>query len=199
MKEVSQMKVLSPALMAAISITLCVVGARAQEQSAAAVKPDRTVGAAEVYYLKDKNRSRAQVIIYLSGDPNDTSGTRDAMRMDVIFELEGLTVVKPGSVFIALSSYSPAGPKYQKERDLTIHTRDMKGFTTTTFRTRMLSSSRRASGGAVEVFVSSAIPYSRFLEILSALDTTVLIGENQFELTKEDVQALKDLNRTIEK
>jgi hypothetical protein len=193
------MKLLSPALMAAVSITLCVVGAGAQEQSAAAVKPDRTVGAAEVYYLKDKNRSRAQVIIYLSGDPNDTSGTRDTMRMDVIFELEGPKVVRPGNVFIALSSYSSAGPKYQKERDLTIHTTDMKGFTTTTFRTRMLSSSRRASGGVLEVFVSSPIPYTRFLEMLSALDTTVFVGETQFKLTKEDVQALKDLNRTIEK
>ena len=193
------MKVISPALIAAMSIAFCVVRAGAQERSTTVVEPDRTVGAAEVYYLKDKNKTRAQVILHPLGDPNDRSGEREALRMDVIFESEGLKVVRPKYVFIAFSSYSPKGPKYQKDRDLTIYTRDLKGFTTTTARTRMLSSSSRPSGGAVEMFVSYPIPYSRFLEILAALDTTIIIGETQFKLTKEDVKALNDLNRTIEK
>jgi hypothetical protein len=198
MKGASQMNLTSSALIVAILIALCVVGGGAQEQSATDVKPDRTVGAAEVYYLKDKNKSRAQVILHPLGDPNDRSGERDALRIDVIFETEGLKVVKPRYVFFAFSSYSPKGPKYQKDRDLTIYTRDIKGFTSTTARTRMLSSSSRPSGGAVEIFVSSAIPYSRFLEILAALDTTISVGETQFKLTKEDVKALNDLNQTIE-
>jgi hypothetical protein len=131
---------------------------------ATTVKPNRIEGAAEAYYLKDKNRSRAQVIIYLSGGPNDTRGKGDTLRMDVIFESEGLKVVRPKYVFIAFSSSSPAGPRYQKDRDLTIYTRDIKGFSSATFRTRMLSSSRRPSGEAAEVFVSSAIPHSKFLD-----------------------------------
>jgi hypothetical protein len=193
------MKIISLTFIAAMFVALCGVRAGAQEQSATVVKPDRTEGAAEVYYLKDKNKSRAQVIIYLSGGPHDTGGKRDTLRMDVIFESEGLKVVRPKYVFIAISSFSAAGPRYQKDRDLTIYTRDIKGFSSATFRTRMLSSSRQPSGEAAEVFVSSAIPYSKFLEFLAALDITVIIGETQFKLTRDDVRALNDLNRTIEK
>ena len=193
------MKTMSSALIAAVLIVLGAFSASAQEQSAAVAKPDRTVGAAEVYYLKDKNKARAQIILHPLGDPTDTSGKREILRMDVIFESEGLKVTRPRYFFVAFSSFSPTGPKYQKRRDLTIYTRDLKGFTTTTVHTRLLSSSRPPSGGVVEVLVSSPIPYSRFLEILSALDITVVLGETQFQLKKEEAKALIDLNQTIEK
>jgi hypothetical protein len=40
--------------------------------------PDKKIGAAEVYYFKDKNKSRAQVRIYLQGRPEDTTAKKYA-------------------------------------------------------------------------------------------------------------------------
>jgi len=182
-------------LIALMFIALCVPNA--VSQSATAVEPDRTVGSAEVYYLKDKNKSRAQVTLHPLSDHNARTAEHDALRMDLIFESKGLKVITPQYFFIAFSSQSRKGPRYRNAA-LTIFTRDIKGFTRTIYGTRMLSSSNKPAGGSVEVFVSSAIPYSRFREILSALDTSITVGGTVFKLKKEDVNAITDLSRTIE-
>jgi hypothetical protein len=91
------------------------------------------------------------------------------------------------------------GPKYQKDRDLTIYTEGLEGLWSGTFRTRMLSSSVSPSGGSSEVLVSSAIDYNRFLKIIAAHKVSFDLGKTQFVLSKEDMKALNDLNQTIEK
>lgn len=176
----------------------CVV---AQERQSASPQPDRTVGAAEVYYFKERNKSRAQVRIYLVGKPDDIGSSRESLSMDVIFEVDGGKVISPRYVTIALSSYSPDKPKYQKDHDLHIYTEGLKESSGIQFNTRLLSTKQLPSGGTLDIFLTPAIEYSKFLRMATAHLAIITFGEKKARvvLKKEDIKALDDLNRTIEK
>jgi hypothetical protein len=185
-------------LCAAMTVIICAASVSTQDQPSGSV-PDRIVGAAEVYHLKEKNKTRAQVRIYPFGKPAQKGAPRDGLSMDVIFESDGPKVARPRYVYLAFSSDSATGPKYQKERDLTIYTEVIGGgFWSGTLRTRMLSSSTSPSGSSVEVLLAS-IDYERFLRIAEAHMVSINLGKTHFILNKEDIKALNDLNQAIEK
>jgi hypothetical protein len=190
------MKVISLAFVAATTLA-CAVCTVAQGQSLSSSKPDRTVGAAEVYYFKEKNKTRAQVRIYAVGKPDGKNDKQDILSMDVIFESDGSKVGTPKNVYLAFLSHSPTGPKYRKDDELHVSTEGLEGFARTTYRTSILSSSRTPSGVSVEVILSP-IDYKTFLRIISAHLVWVDLGETRFVLKKEDMKALNDLNKTIE-
>ena len=161
--------------------------------------PDRTVGAAEVYYFKDKNKTRAQVRIYLQGKPEDIGAKKDALSMDVIFEVTGQKVTKPQQASIAFSVYSADKSKYSKDHDLHIYTEGMEGKNGAQWRTRLLSTRPLPSGGSLEIFLSPPLEYDRIFRMANAIITVITLGESRFALKENAFQALKDLNQTIEK
>ncbi len=185
----------------ALSIGLCNTCTLAQEKQPVALQPDRTVGTAEVYYFKERNKSRAQVRIYLVGRPEDIGSSRETLSMDVIFEVDGMKVVQPKYITIALSAYSPDKPKYQKDHNLHIYTEGLKENSGIEFKTRLLSSKQVPSGGTLDIFLTPAIEYNKFLRMASAHFAIITFGEKKARvvLKKEDIKALDDLNRTIEK
>lgn len=192
------MKVVSLALIAATAL-VCVVCTVAQEQPRSLSKPDRTVGAAEVYYFKEKNKTRAQVRIYAIGQPGITNDMQDSLTMDVIFECDGAKVLRPKTVVVAFSSHSATGPKFQKEHNLRIYWEGLAGMEWAAFGTRILSSNRAPGIGTNEVLLSGAIEYQRFLRLTLAHQAKVDLGDTHFVLTREHIKALNDLTKTIEK
>jgi hypothetical protein len=197
-------------LPAAITILVLVAMVIAQQSSSVPVKPDKMVGAAEVYHFKDKNKSRAQVRRYLLGQPEDIGTDKETLSMDVVFELDGQKLTQPKFVYVALSSYYPSKSKYQNDHDLRIYTDGLDGINVTTWHTRVLSSVKLASGGIQEIYLAT-IEYRKFLTIANARLVVVGLGGpnptigiiptggSGFKLTKEDMQALKDLLGAIEK
>lgn len=162
--------------------------------------PDRTVGAAEVFYLKGKNKTRSQVRIYLLGTREDAKANKDTISMDVIFEVEGQKVTKPKQATVAITIHSAGKSKYTKDHDLYIYTDGIDGMTTRGWRTRLITSQSLPSGGTIEIFLSPPIDYARILSLLHARVATVSLGEDSsFPLKQADLQALKNLDQTIEK
>jgi len=161
--------------------------------------PDKKVGAAEVYYFKDKNKSRAQVRIYLQGRPEDTTAKKDAISMDVIFEVPGLKLTKPKYATLAFSVYSAEKSKYSKNHNMHIYTDGMEGMNGAEWRTRLLTTEQLSTGGTLEIFLSPPLEYERIERMANAGEVIVTIGDSRFALKKQDLQAIKDLNQTIEK
>ena len=182
-----------------IAIMLWIVCATAQEQPSAPLRPNRTVGSAELYYFKEKNKARAQIRIYLIGKADDVGSSREALSMDVIFEVDGMKVTQPRYVTIALSSHAPAKSKYHNDHDLHIHTQGLNESSGMEWNTRVLSSSNLPSGGSTEIFLTPAIEYSKFIRMASAHVVAITFGKTHVILKKEDIKALNDLNQTIEK
>jgi hypothetical protein len=160
--------------------------------------PDRTVGAAEVYYFKDRNKTRSQVRIYLLGSAEDTRANKDTVSMDVIFEVEGQKVTKPRVAKIALIVRSVAKSKYTKNHNLHIYTDGIEGMNGSEWRTQLITSAPLAGGGLEEVFLSPPLEYRRIVTMANAREVIVSLGESEFRLKKSDLHALRDLNQTIE-
>lgn len=179
-------------------VLLCVASVtRAQSSDPA---PDRTVGAAEVFYLKDKNKTRSQVRIYLLGSPADAKANKDTVSMDVIFEVDGQKVTKPKQATVALTIHSSGKSKYAKAPDLHIHTDGIEGWLTRGWKTRLIASQTLPSGGTIEIFLSPPIDYEKILSLLHAREATIFVGEEStFTLKRADLEALKNLDQTIEK
>lgn len=174
------------------------MGNRAQAQGSDR-SADRMVGAAEVYYLRDKNKTRSQVRIYLQGTPDDTKAQKDTVSMDVICEVDGQKVTKPRYASIAITVYSAHKSKYSKDHNLHIFTQGLEGGNGAEWRTRLVSTQLLPAGGSLEIFLSPALEYARILRMANATAAVVTFGESSFPLKQKDLQALKDLNQAIEK
>ena len=160
--------------------------------------PDRMVGAAEVYYLKNKNKTRSLVRIYLEGTDDDRKMLKDSISMDVIFEVDGLKVTKPQTVNLVFTVYANTKSKFTKDHNLQLYTDALGGMGVAEWRTRRVSTRPLPSGGTVEVFLSPPLEFKRIEILAKAREAIVTLGESTFRLKKSDFQAIKDLNETIE-
>lgn len=160
--------------------------------------PDKMVGAAEVYYLKDKNKTRSLVRIYLEGTDSDRKALKDTISMDVIFEVNGLKVTKPSTATLVFTVYTNKKSKFTKQHNVHIYTDGLEGMNGTEWRTRLVSTHPLPSGGTVEIFLSPPLEFKRIVTLANAREAIVWLGESNFHLKQSDFQALKDLNRTIE-
>ena len=164
-----------------------------------AQNPVKTVGAAEVYYFKEKNKTRAQVRIYLVGKAEDIGTKKDTLSVDFIIEVDGQKLTRPKFANLAFTAYSAEKSKYQSNHDMMIYTDAAGERSSKNFGTQLLKSMQHPAGGIMEVYLSPPIEYERILKILNAMVSGITLGNTRAALKKEDVQALKDLNSTIEK
>jgi len=173
------------------------VGSFAQE-TRSNFSPDGMVGAAEVYYMKNKNKTRSLVRIYLEGTDNDRKALKDTITMDVIFEVDGLKVTKPQTASLVFTKYANKKSKFTKDHNVHIYTDGLEGMDGAEWRTRLVSTQSLPSGGIVEIFLSPPLKFERVVTLANAREAIVTLGESTFRLKKSDFQALKDLNETIE-
>ncbi|MEP7339529.1 MAG: hypothetical protein ABI977_17460 [Acidobacteriota bacterium] len=186
--------ILAVVILAVFVLMDCAAQAQDSEPS-----PDRRVGAAEVYYFKERDKTRSQVRIYLQGRPEEIGTNKDTLSIDVIFEVNGQKVTKPQFVNIAFRVYSANKSKFSNDHEMHLYTEGMEGINGSTWRTKLLSRGQLPSGGTLEVFLSPPIEYERLLRMANAAASAVTLGQAKFALKKEDFQSLKDLTKTIEK
>jgi hypothetical protein len=181
----------------AILLTGAIVETRAQDSQSGSPL-DRKVGAAEVYYLKDKNKMRAQVRIYLSGQAQDILAGKDVLTLDVVFEVTGTKLTQPKNVYFAFTSYFAEKPRFHKDNNLQLYSDGVGGLDITSWRTQILSSKSNPSGGGEEIYYA-AIQYDKFVRVVNAREAVVSLGESRFSLKKDQLEMFQDLNATIEK
>jgi hypothetical protein len=118
--------------------------------------------------------------------------------MEVIFEVEGRKVIKPNIAKIAFIVHSVAKSIYTKDHNLHIFTEGIEGMAGSEWRTQLITRQPLTSGGLEEIFLSPPLEYNRIVTMANARQVIVSLGEASFELKKNQLQALKDLNQTIE-
>ena len=158
----------------------------------------KTIGTAEIYYYKEKDKTRVQVRIYLEGKQEDIGTQKNTLSMDVIFETNGQKVIKPQKVSIAFSAYSPRESKLTNDHDLHLYIEGMEGKNGSTWGTKLLSTRQLPSGGKLEIFLSSPIEFDRIAKMANAMVARVALGRDTYAMKKEGLQALKDFTKTIE-
>jgi hypothetical protein len=161
--------------------------------------PTKRLGPQTCILSKIKNKSRAQVRIYMQGRPEDTTAKKDTISMNVIFEAPGLKLTKPKYATFAFSVYSAEKSKYSKNHNMQIYIRGIEGVNRAEWRTRLLMTKPLSTGGTLEIFLSLPLKYERIERMANAGEVMVTIGDSRFALKNQDLQALRDLNQTIEK
>src|SRR5262249_32666238 len=107
----------------------------------------------------------------------------------------GSKVTRPQTVNFTLHSYTlGADYRYKNDNQVTILADDIAAISVTTRPWYMNIDPR---GGVAEYYIFS-VPYEKLLEVVKANKVGLIIGKTKFDLRSDHIEALKDLNRTIE-
>ncbi len=149
-------------------------------------KPTKIIGKANIYEFKTGtlaesvflNRNGKQIISAAYWLPADQTGE------------------KPKSVQMAFQSFSDNGLKYKNNPKLVITLND-KGATRK--KTRIVMASCNEKNECHEVLAMPLFPFTDFEAMLKAKKVKIQFGDTVFELTPEEKDGLRDLQRTLEK
>jgi len=156
--------------------------------------PTKTVGKAEVYYDDTRKRTKAKVDFYVIGRPEDIL-TTDVLSLAIEIEGPGRRPVKAESIIFSLYSYSHGKSyKYKSDSKLTIFL-DNALLLSDDFQPFFMAIDPR--GGVTEHYLSARIPYDKLLQILKAKKIVMKFGSTTFEVQGENLEALRDLNKSI--
>ncbi|MDT5062238.1 MAG: hypothetical protein QOH63_2697 [Acidobacteriota bacterium] len=159
----------------------------------APAKPVRKVGKAEVYYFPKQNETEGKVYFEVIGKFQDMYEGKDVLQMEVDYKVTGNKATKPESVIIIVSSYSSNGLKYKDNHRISIYVDDVK------FRSGDTREWFSAPGKiSSETYVTPRLSYDDFLKLIGAKKVEMEFGQTRFTLSQENLEALRDLNRTIE-
>jgi hypothetical protein len=158
-------------------------------------KPVRIVGKAEVYHFSKINQTRATVHFYVVGKFHDMYEKKDVLEMEAAYEVVGDKAIKPESVYFILSSSSSNGLKYKDDHKLTIY---LDGAEFRSAETREWFSHNDPGRISSETYVAPRLRYADFLRLLDAKKVEMKFGQTRFTLSRDHVEALRDLSRTVE-
>jgi hypothetical protein len=152
------------------------------------------VGKAEVFYFKNSNQTKVDVNFTLLGSARN-SPQEDAFGAGASFVVSGSKVTRPQTINFTLYSYTHGTDyKYKNDSQVTIFVNDkVRG--SCTARPWFMNIDPR--GGITEYYVFS-IPYDELLEITKGNRVGLKLGNTNFDLTADHIEALRDLSRAIE-
>jgi hypothetical protein len=156
--------------------------------------PAKSFGKTEVYYDATRKRTKAKVDFYVIGRPEDALKT-DVLSLTIEMEGPGRRPVKAESIIFSLYSYSHGKSyKYKSDPKLTIFLDDTL-LLSDEFQPFFMAIDPR--GGVTEHYLSARIPYDKLLQILKAKKIVMKFGSTTFEIQGENLEALRDLNKSI--
>ena len=157
-------------------------------------RPVRLVGKAEVFYFKNSDTSKVNVGVTLLGS-YETMVREDFFSLGASFSVHGPKVTRPEVVRLTLYSYTHGSDyRYKNDNQVTIFV-DNKALVSGPAREWFLTIDPR--GGVTEYYTVS-MSYENFLRIVKANVVALRMGKTQFDLKREHMDALTDLNRAIE-
>ena len=161
-----------------------------------APKPDRTIGHAEIFSLKNPDRIRGQVRLFVVGTPDDQAKQKDVLIFEVALENPGARIRRPQYIQFYFHSFSSNGLKYKDRHKLGIDIIYLDGSHSLGGDTRLVSSGTE-NGMTVETLVGPRFLYDDFVRMTSAQRVNVGLGQTVFTLSRRDLDALKDLTKTV--
>lgn len=161
----------------------------------APAKPIRTVGEAKVYYFENKNLTVANVYLYIQGVVHDIYEKKDVLVMQVGYKVAGRKATQPKTIEFSFNSYCPEMPKFKDNHKLTIYLNDKILFSGETTPRYLYYPPDRVSNESYNLLDFS---YRDYQKMIKAQKITIQLGNTKIELKPETIQALRDLNQTIE-
>ncbi|HEV2800907.1 MAG TPA: hypothetical protein VGW12_10445 [Pyrinomonadaceae bacterium] len=173
-------------LLVVTSFSVAIVSAQSPP---APVIPTKVIGKARIYEFKTKTkvesvflkRNNIQIIRATFEVPSDQAGA------------------KPKGFQFFYQSWSDNGFKYKDNRQVAIIL-DKKG--TAQGEAKLITAScfnPRKEKECYEVLISPLLPFADFEAMLKAKDVKIQFGKTVFELTPEEKDGLRDLQRTLDK
>ncbi|HEX8197505.1 MAG TPA: hypothetical protein VF571_15025 [Pyrinomonadaceae bacterium] len=154
----------------------------------APAKPTKIIGKAKIYEFKTKksaesiflNRNDKQIIRATYDLPNDQAA------------------VEPNGVQMIFQSFSDNGFKYKDNHKVSII---LDGVDSAQAETKimMASCNPKKVTECYELLMTPMLPYVGFEAILKAKKIQLKFGETVFDLTQEEIEGLRDLQRTLDK
>lgn len=147
------------------------------------VAPTKTVGKARVY--RSGNVTAAKSGFF----------RREKFSMSAVYEVADGQ--RPAAIRIFFQSFS-RGLRYKDNRQLII-TSDGKSTLKSEAESKMSSCDPKGSGECYELLLSPPLPYADFLRILKSKKVSVTLGADTWDLTPEEMEGLRDLDRSVER
>jgi hypothetical protein len=170
--------------------TIC----RAQSPPPIAAAPVRKVGKAEVFYFKNSDTSKVKVAVTLLGS-HETILREDYFALGASFSVHGQKVTRPNAVILDLYSYTQGTDyRYRNDNQVTVL---IDGEPMVSGRAHESFLAIDPRGGVTESYFVS-MSYDDFVRILKSNVVTLKFGNTRFDLKREHLEALADLNRAIE-
>ncbi len=151
-------------------------------------EPTKVIGKAEIYESETKTTASS---LFLSR--NDKQSIR--ARFEVPIEQAG---EKPKSVQMFYHSFSENGFKYEDNHKVAI-VLDDKDIIESEAKVAMAVDNAKKENEFIEVILSQPIAFAAFEAMLKAKDVKIQFGDTVFELTAEEKDGLRDLQRTLDK
>jgi hypothetical protein len=166
----------------------------AQSPPPIAAAPVRKIGKAEVFYFKSSDTSKVNVAVALLGS-HETILREDYFSLGASFSVHGQKVTRPNAVILDLYSYTHgSGYRYKSDNQVTILIDD-KPLVSGRAHESFLNIDPR--GGVTESYFVS-MSYDDFVKILKSNVVALKFGNTRFDLKREHLETLSDLNRAIE-
>jgi hypothetical protein len=166
----------------------------AQSPPPMAATPVRKVGKAEVFYFKNSDTSKVNVGVTLLGS-HETILREDYFSLGVSFSVHGQKVTRPNAVILDLYSYTHGTDyRYRNDNQVSISI-DGKPLVSGRAHESFLAIDPR--GGVTESYFVS-MSFDDFVKILKSNVVTLKFGNTPFDLKREHLETLSDLNRAIE-
>ncbi|HEY0322412.1 MAG TPA: hypothetical protein VGC66_15760 [Pyrinomonadaceae bacterium] len=157
--------------------------------------PDRIVGQAKVFYEKDAYETKVVASLLLYDERKN--GKIDAMGMGVSFRVYGHKVVAPERVVLEFgtNTYEPkfATPEARHWRLL------VDGEEIDSAGLRVVDTVKMPEGNVVEIVFITIDFATTFNQIAKGSKVKIGLGKREFELKDTQVEAFRDILKTIEK
>jgi len=157
----------------------------------------RVVGKAKVYFFTPPDRTFVTVSTFLLRDAAALYLRRDAISLSMGFWVMGKKATEPKILDLALTTYTfnVRSLKYHDNHKLTIRVDGKQVISSDTVE----EFSDFDEGVAFEGFELKGIKYEDFLKIIKGKLIMFQLGETEMFLSQDAIQALNDLNNTIER
>ena len=175
-------------LLVITSFSVAIASAQSPPEPPAPPKPTKIIGKAKIYEFKTTttvesvflNRNDKQTIRAKFEVPSDRAGA------------------KPNGVEFFYKSFSDNGFKYKDNRKVAIII-DNKGTAQSEAKLIIAYCNPRKEKECSEFLMSPPLPYTDFEAMLKAKVVKIQFGKTVFELTPEEKEGLRDLQRTLDK
>lgn len=159
----------------------------------APAKPVKTIGKAEVYYVKSTDKTEVQThqLIY----DNKIDGKLDSLTLQARFKVDGQKIVVPNRVLFEFVTQTYE-PKFVNpdDRRLTIY---VDGNELGSGEMKVVNTIKWPQGNSTE-WIGTAFDFATFSRIAKSSKVIMHIGKINVDFTDAQLEALRDMLRAIE-